>query len=144
MRRALILLTAALLVVAATLLALDVPRADTFAFEVIVPPREEFAQVEKLVRTAPDGSVLNLDAGFGLVAGVPAPFSDGFHAALLARAGIARFEPEVAALDEGRYRLVITNPDGSESIEEVDEPTALVQRSVQLINSLRHDGWRVA
>ena len=43
-----------------------------------------------------------------------------------------------------RYRLVITNPDGSESIEEVDEPTALVQRSVQLINSLRHDGWRVA
>ena len=43
-----------------------------------------------------------------------------------------------------RYRLVITQPDGSESIEEVDEPTALVQRSVQLINSLRHDGWRVA
>ena len=43
-----------------------------------------------------------------------------------------------------RYRLVITKPDGSESIEEVDEPTALVQRSVQLINSLRHDGWRVA
>jgi len=42
------------------------------------------------------------------------------------------------------YRLVITKPDGSESIEEVDEPTALVQRSVQLINSLRHDGWRVA
>jgi hypothetical protein len=43
-----------------------------------------------------------------------------------------------------RYRLVITKPDGSESIEEVDEPTALVQRSVQLINTLRSDGWRVA
>ena len=42
------------------------------------------------------------------------------------------------------YRLVITRPDGSESVEEVNEPTELVERSVVLMNSLRGDGWRVA
>ena len=45
---------------------------------------------------------------------------------------------------DGRYRVVITRPDGSESVEEVDEPTELIQRSVELMNSLRGDGWRVA
>jgi hypothetical protein len=44
----------------------------------------------------------------------------------------------------GRYRVVITRPDGSESVEEVDEPTELIERSVQLMNSLRGDGWKVA
>jgi hypothetical protein len=44
----------------------------------------------------------------------------------------------------GRYRLVITRPDGSESVEEVEQPTELVERSVQLMNSLRGDGWHVA
>lgn len=44
----------------------------------------------------------------------------------------------------GIYRVVITRPDGSESVEEVDEPTALIERSVQLMNSLRGDGWTVA
>jgi hypothetical protein len=42
------------------------------------------------------------------------------------------------------YRLVITRPDGTESVEEVDEPTELIERSVQLMNSLRDDGWKVA
>ena len=44
----------------------------------------------------------------------------------------------------GLYRVVITHPDGSESVEEVDEPTALIERSVALMNSLRGDGWKVA
>jgi hypothetical protein len=44
----------------------------------------------------------------------------------------------------GHYRLVITRPDGSESVEEVDQPTELIERSVQLMNSLRGDGWHVA
>jgi hypothetical protein len=44
----------------------------------------------------------------------------------------------------GRYRVVITKPDGSESIEEVDEAGALIERSMQLMNSLRGEGWRVA
>ena len=43
----------------------------------------------------------------------------------------------------GRYQLIITLPDGSESVEEVDEPTELIERSVELMNSLRGDGWRV-
>jgi len=45
---------------------------------------------------------------------------------------------------DGRYRVVITHPDGTESIEEVDEPTALIKRSGELMNSLRGDGWTVA
>ena len=45
---------------------------------------------------------------------------------------------------DGRYRVVITQPDGSESVEEVDEPTELIERSVTCMNSLRGDGWRVA
>ena len=44
----------------------------------------------------------------------------------------------------GRYRVVITQPDGSESVEEVDEPTQLIERSVEIMNNLRGDGWRVA
>ena len=44
----------------------------------------------------------------------------------------------------GKYRVVITRPDGSESVEEVDEPSELIERSVQLMNSLRGDGWHVA
>ena len=41
------------------------------------------------------------------------------------------------------YRVVITQPDGSESVEEVDEPGELIERSVELMNSLRGDGWHV-
>jgi hypothetical protein len=44
----------------------------------------------------------------------------------------------------GRYRLVVTHPDGRESIEEVDEPTELIERSVQMMNSLRGEGWNIA
>jgi len=45
---------------------------------------------------------------------------------------------------DGRYRVVITQPDGSESVEEVKEPTELIERSVHLMNALRGDGWKVA
>lgn len=45
---------------------------------------------------------------------------------------------------DGRYRVVITRPDGTEQVEEVEEPTELIERSVQFMNSLRGDGWRVA
>ena len=55
-----------------------------------------------------------------------------------------RLRYEIQRERNGRYRVVITRPDGSESIEEVDEPTELIERSVQLMNSLRSDGWRVA
>lgn len=39
---------------------------------------------------------------------------------------------------------MITKPDGTESVEEIDEPTELVERTVQLMNSLTGDGWKVA
>jgi hypothetical protein len=42
----------------------------------------------------------------------------------------------------GRYRLIITRPDGSESIEEVGEAARLLERSAELINALHGDGWR--
>jgi len=44
----------------------------------------------------------------------------------------------------GCYRLIVTRPDGSESVEELDQPTELIERSVELMNSLRTDGWRVS
>lgn len=44
----------------------------------------------------------------------------------------------------GRYRLAITRPDGSESVEEVDEPGELIERSLKLMNSLRGEGWHVS
>jgi hypothetical protein len=43
----------------------------------------------------------------------------------------------------GCYRLVVTRPDGSESVEELDQPTELIERSVELMNSLRTEGWRI-
>ena len=55
-----------------------------------------------------------------------------------------RLRYEIMRDRNGRYRVVITNPDGTESVEEVDEPTALIERSVQLMNSLRGEGWKVA
>ena len=44
----------------------------------------------------------------------------------------------------GCYRLIVTRPDGSESVEELDQPTELIERSVELMNSLRTEGWRVS
>jgi hypothetical protein len=44
----------------------------------------------------------------------------------------------------GRYRVVVTRPDGSEFVEEVDEPTDLIEKSVELMNTLRTEGWKVS
>lgn len=55
-----------------------------------------------------------------------------------------RLRYEIQRERNGRYRVVITRPDGTESIEEVDEPTELIDRSVKLMNSLRGEGWKVA
>ena len=40
--------------------------------------------------------------------------------------------------------MIVTQPDGTESVEEVDEPAELIERSVKLMNSLRGDGWSIA
>jgi hypothetical protein len=44
----------------------------------------------------------------------------------------------------GKYKVIVTRPDGSESVEEVDQPTDLIERSVQLMNNLRTEGWKVS
>ena len=59
------------------------------------------------------------------------------------RAG-ERLKYEIRRERNGRYRVVITHPDGTESVEDVEEPTELIERSVKLMNSLRGDGWKVA
>lgn len=55
-----------------------------------------------------------------------------------------RLRYEIMRDRAGRYRVVITRPDGTESVEEVEQPTELIERSVELMNSLRCDGWKVA
>jgi len=55
-----------------------------------------------------------------------------------------RLRYEIQRNRSGRYRVVITKPDGSESIEEVDEPIELIERTKQLMSSLTNEGWRVA
>ena len=45
---------------------------------------------------------------------------------------------------DGTYRLVLTHPDGTESVEQIDQATDLIERSMRLMNTLRNDGWRVA
>jgi hypothetical protein len=55
-----------------------------------------------------------------------------------------RLRYEILRERNGRYRVVITGPDGTESVEEIEQPTELIERSVRLMNSLRGDGWKVA
>lgn len=45
---------------------------------------------------------------------------------------------------DARYRLTITHPDGSQSVEEIEQATDLIERSVHLMTSLKNDGWTVA
>ena len=52
-------------------------------------------------------------------------------AAALLLTAVESFSPEEAGVILG------------ESVEEVEEPTELIERSVQLMNSLRGEGWRV-
>jgi len=43
----------------------------------------------------------------------------------------------------GYYRLVVIHPDGSKSVEQVQEPAQLTERTDQLISQLRADGWEL-
>jgi hypothetical protein len=42
----------------------------------------------------------------------------------------------------GRYRIVVTRPDRTESSEEVDT-TTLVERTAAVMNGLRDEGWQL-
>jgi hypothetical protein len=41
------------------------------------------------------------------------------------------------------YLLVMTEPDGQRKIEEVDQPTEVIERSVDQMRQLRKDGWKI-
>jgi len=45
-------------------------------------------------------------------------------------------------VDADAYELVITSPDGSESAERFDDPSAVIARSVDVMRGLIEDGWR--
>ena len=42
----------------------------------------------------------------------------------------------------GRYRVVVTRPDRTESSEEVDS-TTIVERTAAVMNGLRDEGWQL-
>jgi hypothetical protein len=44
----------------------------------------------------------------------------------------------------GPYRLVVTHPDGRVSVEEIDDASELLGRSMRFVNALKSDGWRIA
>jgi hypothetical protein len=44
----------------------------------------------------------------------------------------------------GCYRLSVRWPDGSDTFEDIDHPTVLIERSVQMMDGLRRDGWLVS
>ena len=44
---------------------------------------------------------------------------------------------------DGGYMLVLTASDGQKRVEHVDEPTVLIERSVDQLRQLRDDGWKV-
>lgn len=42
-----------------------------------------------------------------------------------------------------RYELTISNQDGSERAEQIDDPSILVKRLVECQRELRRNGWRI-
>lgn len=41
------------------------------------------------------------------------------------------------------YLLVITSTDGQKKVEHIDQPTELIERSVDQLRQLREAGWKV-
>jgi len=42
-----------------------------------------------------------------------------------------------------RYELVVTYPDGRSEVEQMVEPSDLLQRCADMAESLRREGWKV-
>jgi hypothetical protein len=45
--------------------------------------------------------------------------------------------------NSGGYLLVITSSAGQERIERIEEPTELIERSIDEMQRLKDDGWKV-
>ena len=51
---------------------------------------------------------------------------------------------EICRQDSGNgYLLVMTEPSGQRKVEEVEQPTDLIERSVDQMRRLRADGWKI-
>ena len=44
---------------------------------------------------------------------------------------------------DGHYRIIVTQPDGTRSVEHVDSPQALVERTQATMQRLHDEGWRL-
>lgn len=56
-----------------------------------------------------------------------------------------RLRCEVARADDGGgYRIVIAQPDGAATVEDIDTPAALVERAAEVMSNLRTHGWTLA
>ena len=48
-----------------------------------------------------------------------------------------------ARRDGARFELAISNHDGTERVEYIDDPTQLIQRINECQRTLRRNGWRI-
>ena len=58
--------------------------------------------------------------------------------------GGEKLKYEIRRQDNGAgYLLVMTQSDGGRKVEQVAQPTELIERSVNQMRQLRKDGWKV-
>ena len=58
--------------------------------------------------------------------------------------GSERLKYEICRDDAGAgYLLIITAKDGQQHVERINQPTALIERSVDQMRQLRDDGWKI-
>jgi hypothetical protein len=51
---------------------------------------------------------------------------------------------EICRHDSGNgFLLVMTQPDGQKKVEQVVQPTELIEKSVLQMRQLRDDGWKI-
>ena len=46
--------------------------------------------------------------------------------------------------DNAGYRIVIAQPDGAATVEDIDAPAALAERAAEVMRNLRAHGWTLA
>jgi hypothetical protein len=58
--------------------------------------------------------------------------------------GGQKLKYEICKTDAGDgYLLVLTSADGQKQVERVDQPSVLIERSIDQLRQLRADGWKI-
>ncbi|MBX3729238.1 MAG: hypothetical protein KF858_08640 [Candidatus Sumerlaeia bacterium] len=91
------------------LLVLDIPRTRVLASEILLATPLELDHARQVVEALPPERLLVLDAVWGVPQGVPVPFADTYHAAMLEKEGMLVLTDLADALVERRFRVVIAN-----------------------------------